>query len=239
MFLFSSNFMLRRPDSAEGLARFREHGPSELSFGSGCSGSGQDREVADAISEVLQSLDVDTTFKHSFLTEVDSKKQKWLLETAKMNPHQPCLFSRMEELQNWTCNCLQCKKQCQVGRVDVFAAGTSCKLFSNFNKAYTPAEKREFLRKQCRLQAEGQQNSNHQSWLTFHAFILYLEEGKPLIFIWENVVLTEDKAVNEESNLEVVQKLMVGAGYGICCFILESDGFGLPADRKRLFILGV
>ena len=88
--------MLRRPETAEGLTRFREHGPSELRFGSGCSGSGQDREVADTVSGVLQSLGCGTTFKHSFLTEANGRKQKWLLETAKLNPHQLCLFFRME-----------------------------------------------------------------------------------------------------------------------------------------------
>ena len=96
-------------DLPANIQTFLLQGPSYLSFGSGCFGSGMDAAVVEALATFFKRhgvADKSMRFEDKFMVEADSRKQDWLLQTACKAEGPTCLFSRMEELNDGNCGCL-------------------------------------------------------------------------------------------------------------------------------------
>ncbi len=70
----------------------------------------------------------------------------------------------------------------------------------------------------------------------FYEYARIVKECKPKIFIYENVLgmLSHDKGKTWETVINVFQEL----GYNYKVFQLNSKDYGIPQDRKRIFVVG-
>jgi len=67
-------------------------------------------------------------------------------------------------------------------------------------------------------------------------FINILKERQPEWFVWENVpgVLSSDKG----RTFGTILGRLAGCGYGFAYRVLDSQNFGLPQSRRRVFVVG-
>ena len=75
-------------------------GPPYLSFGSGCSGSGMDAAVVEALAAFFKRHGADESMRleDTFMVEADSRKQDWLLQTACKAEGTTCFFREWRSL---------------------------------------------------------------------------------------------------------------------------------------------
>lgn len=100
------------------------------------------------------------------------------------------------------------------GKIDLVVGGTPCQSFSI---------------------AGDRTGLNGASGLVYQYFRL-LEECKPRWFIWENVpgVLSSNRGKDFQSILRAWND----CGYGVAWRVLDSQFFGVPQRRKRVFAVG-
>jgi len=70
----------------------------------------------------------------------------------------------------------------------------------------------------------------------FTEFIRALQEKKPEYFIWENVAGALSS--NNGWDFAEVQTQMVKSGYELWWQVLNAKHFGVPQNRKRIFVVG-
>jgi len=70
----------------------------------------------------------------------------------------------------------------------------------------------------------------------FTEFIRALQEKKPEYFIWENVAGALSS--NNGWDFAEVQTQMVKSGYELWWQVLNAKNFGVPQNRKRIFVIG-
>ena len=102
----------------------------------------------------------------------------------------------------------------QLGKVDVIAAGTPCQGFSMV----------------------GPRNINDPRNKLFLQLLKFVKTFKPKMFVMENVpgILTMDNGKVIERIINSFSRI----GYFIQYKILSASEFGVPQDRKRIFIIG-
>lgn len=100
-------------------------------------------------------------------------------------------------------------------KVDLFVGGSPCQSFSISGKRAGLDDTRGTL---------------------FYDFARLIRDVKPKVFIFENVVgmLNHDKG----KTWNVIKEVFDGLGYKIYHDVLNSKDFGIPQDRKRLFVVG-
>ena len=94
----------------------------------------------------------------------------------------------------------------------------------------------------CKIDCHpGLNASEHQSWETYLAFTKYLASHRPLFFIFENVdaFLDVSDDPSADSNLEVLVNETKPYGYSTCPLKANVADFGLPQQRRRLFLVGL
>lgn len=236
-----------------------EHFPEKLAFGSMCSGSGMDKGALLAVQEALHECGVSTSFVNSFMAENDQKKQNWLLkvDSEMMGQEEPhcaaCLFDDVTDLKNVQAPChahgrpkstsskskidKSTLKQCRVPDVNIVSTGSSCKYFSAANQSRKHGEKTTLL---------SRQEGDHQSLVTYQAFILYLQQHGPDMFLYENTdgILDSPGATQQEedkvrTNVDVVVRDTTDRGYEVQPVILKASGFGTTQKRRRFFVVGL
>lgn len=102
------------------------------------------------------------------------------------------------------------------GKVDVLIGGSPCQSFSIIGKRGGLEDTRGTL---------------------FYEYARLINEIKPKAFIYENVpgMLTHDKG----KTWKTIQEVFKSLGYDYEPKILNAMDFGIPQDRRRLFVVGV
>lgn len=100
-------------------------------------------------------------------------------------------------------------------KVDLFVGGSPCQSFSAIGKRGGLEDARGTL---------------------FYNYAKLVEDIKPKVFIYENVVgmMTHDKG----KTWKKIQEIFGGLGYHIHTKVLNSLDYGIPQDRKRIFVVG-
>lgn len=100
-------------------------------------------------------------------------------------------------------------------KVDIFVGGSPCQSFSLIGKRAGLEDARGTL---------------------FYDYARLVQEIKPKVFIYENVpgMLSHDKG----NTWKVINEVFQSLGYKTYMSILNSLDYGIPQDRKRLFIVG-
>lgn len=102
--------------------------------------------------------------------------------------------------------------------VDIMFAGFPCQGFSKAGKKL-PDDPRNTL---------------------FREFVRFTKITKPKLIIGENVPgLLKRKTVNNENYIDVIVREFENLGYDVKYKVLKADQYGVPQERKRLFIIGV
>lgn len=100
-------------------------------------------------------------------------------------------------------------------RIDIFVGGSPCQSFSAIGKRMGLEDTRGTL---------------------FYDYARLVNEIQPRVFIFENVpgMLNHDSG----KTWDVIKNTFMKLGYKIYFEILNSVDFGIPQDRKRLFVIG-
>lgn len=100
-------------------------------------------------------------------------------------------------------------------KIDYFVGGSPCQSFSIIGKKAGLDDARGTL---------------------FYEYARLVNEIKPKVFIYENVtgMLTHDKG----NTWKVIKEVFESLNYKIYPQVLNSKDYGIPQDRKRLFVIG-
>ena len=100
-------------------------------------------------------------------------------------------------------------------KVDLFVGGSPCQSFSNIGKRGGLDDARGTL---------------------FYDYARLIKEIEPTVFIYENVpgMIAHDRG----KTWETVVNIFYSLGYDIYYDILNAKDYGIPQDRKRLFVVG-
>lgn len=99
--------------------------------------------------------------------------------------------------------------------VDLFVGGSPCQSFSNMGKRLGLEDTRGTL---------------------FYDYARLVKEIKPRVFVYENVpgMLTRDNG----RAWKTIKDVFRGLGYTFSYSVLNSSDFGMPQNRRRLFVIG-
>lgn len=100
-------------------------------------------------------------------------------------------------------------------KVDIFVGGSPCQSFSIIGKRGGLEDARGTL---------------------FYEYARLVSEIKPKVFIFENVAGMISH--NKGDTWKTIKNVFLSLGYVINCKILNSVNYGIPQDRKRLFVVG-
>ena len=100
-------------------------------------------------------------------------------------------------------------------QVDLFVGGSPCQSFSVIGKRKGLEDARGTL---------------------FYEYARLVKEIQPKVFIYENVVgmLNHDKG----RTWEIIQEIFMSLGYDIHWSVLNSKDYGIPQNRRRVFVVG-
>lgn len=111
-------------------------------------------------------------------------------------------------------NPLDVKKKIRNQRIDLIAAGTPCQGFST----------------------SGKRNPNDHRNNLFKQLVKFLKVFRPKTFVMENV--SGLLSMNGGSTFEKISSSFENLGYNVNHDILSASDFGVPQNRKRVFIVG-
>lgn len=100
-------------------------------------------------------------------------------------------------------------------KIDLFVGGSPCQSFSAIGKRAGLEDARGTL---------------------FYEYARLVKEMQPKVFIYENVpgMLTHDKG----NTWKVISEIFYSLGYDIHKTILNASDYGIPQNRRRLFVVG-
>lgn len=101
------------------------------------------------------------------------------------------------------------------GKVDLFVGGSPCQSFSSIGQQAGLEDARGTL---------------------FYEFARLIKEIEPKVFIYENVknLLTHDKG----KTWKIIKKIFDQLGYEYRFDVLNAADYGIPQNRRRLFVIG-
>ena len=102
------------------------------------------------------------------------------------------------------------------GKIDIFVGGSPCQSFSIIGKKAGLQDSRGTL---------------------FYEFARIVNESQPKVFIYENVtgLLNHDKG----KTWKVIKDIFDSLNYNIYYDVLNSVNYGIPQNRKRVFVVGI
>ena len=230
-----------------------------LTWASACSGSEGAFYVMEALSRAYslckETCGCSLSMKHLFSCENNKDKQRWIQAVLDCGPLMPmssplepacassddgdgegeqfhlggCIFQDIETLGGDEAHCIAHGKLCPVPSCDLLVIGSSCK---DFSKANPKKETQKLVFKQ--------DSSLGGSAQTYHGFTSYVAAHSPGMVTYENVDgLEEQIGATAQSNLDILMQTMKGLGYRGQPLRTDASSFGLPARRRRLYILFV
>ena len=224
-----------------------------LTWASACSGSEGAFYVMEALSRAYKThtnSQLEVSLTHLFSCENNKDKQMWIqtvlevgclkspvsdlvsdVEAASsafgsVSHH---LFDDIQKLGDIEAPCVCHGQLCDVPSCDIFVVGSSCKDFSKANP-----------KKETQKLVFHQESSLGGSAQTYQGFTKYVAAHAPSLIVYENVDgLEEQIGSTEQSNLDVIMRTMAQLGYKGQPVRTDAAAFGLPARRRRLYILFV
>ncbi|CAJ1351093.1 unnamed protein product, partial [Effrenium voratum] len=140
-----------------------------------------------------------------------------------------CIFADIGQLGEAAGHCVVHDKDCPIPRVDIFVVGTSCKDLSRAN----PSKDNTKL-------VLDQVSSRGGSAQTFQGFVAYVRQHGPSMIVYENVDSIDDAIPqSQQNNLQHLMETMANTGYSGQKLLVDSNQFGLPARRRRLYVVFV
>lgn len=191
-----------------------------------------------AVEQALRKLDIDFDIvfacdngervidipKEQILSELNSLKQeeknshikKLYNSTKKINYVKKSYFENyIISEESWHEDIRFIDGNCFTGTVDMLVGGSPCQSFSIIGK--------------------GKGLDDERGNLVFE-FIRLVREVRPRVFIYENVpgILYHNKS----KTWEKIEKYFESLNYKIYKDVLNSSDYGIPQNRKRLFVVG-
>ena len=212
--------------------------PLVLKWGSCCSGSEGAHFVVAAVQQAIKTEGCDIEFDHAFSCESNKQKRLWITNVLQsgdvFDPTESggssnfgCVFCDIGDMNEEQAACDYHRRKCPVPSVDLLLLGTSCKDLSRAN-GHVDRSKPVF----------AETTSRGGSAQTFHGFVEYCKSHGPTMIVYENVDSIDDKiSANAENNLSILMKTMTELGYEGQKIMTDSQQFGLPCRRRRLYIL--
>ncbi len=221
-----------------------------LSWGSLCSGCEGAHFVMDAVSKAYAKRGCRLEFTQFFACEINEEKREWIHHVVngwrrpcgerypqacgKLPGQQPfgdappgiCIFSDICEMHKEQSLCFTHGQECQVPYVDVLLVGVSCKDMSRASPNFA-ANKSVLL----------QEQSTGGSAQTFRGLLNFVSAHTPSVVIFENVDSIDSDSGKGKSNLDIVLAEFTNRGYEGQCCMCDSNHFGLPTMRRRLYVL--
>ncbi len=106
------------------------------------------------------------------------------------------------------------KKRIKAGSIDLIAAGTPCQGFSS----------------------SGRRNPNDPRNKLFKQLLKFVKVFRPKIFVMENV--SGLMSMDEGNVMQKIKKSFNKEGYFVHYKVLSATDYGVPQNRKRIFIIG-
>ena len=217
-----------------------------LRWGSMCSGSEGPHFAIAAMNHVLGRKGLHT-LRHEFSCELSADKRKWIrcvnqfgeltmaeadsqwqiVGATGQDSFLPCIFEDMTRMNEHEADCWQHGQKCPVRSVDLLIVGTSCK---DMSRANSSVQSRTNF---CLSQATSRGGCAQ----TFHGLLAYVDAHRPLIILFENVDAMDDKAAGPGTNLDLFMSEMASRGYEGQPVMTDACQFGLPARRRRIYVL--
>lgn len=233
----------------EEQARLASH--VHLTWASGCSGSEGAFYVMEAVSRAYSlcsgTCALKVSLKHTFSCEAQADKQRWIQAVLDCGPlknmdggadssessdaadSKGCLFNDIQTLGETHAECITHGQKCKVPRCDIFVIGSSCKDLSKANP-----------KKETQKLVFHEATSLGGSAQTYQGFTSYVKAHSPGIVVYENVDgLEETIGASAQSNLDILMGTMKALGYKGQPLRTDAAAFGLPARRRRLYVLFV
>jgi len=136
--------------------------------------------------------------------------------TGKINYMKESYFANYDiDEENWYEDIRFMSGKKYAGKVDILVGGSPCQSFSIIGKRAGLEDTRGTL---------------------FYDFARLISETKPKVFIYENVpgMLAHDKG----KTWKVISEVFDSLGYKIYKELLNAKDYGIPQDRRRLFVVG-
>jgi site-specific DNA-cytosine methylase len=196
-----------------------------------CSGSEGCHFVFAAMQKTYAAAGGAGQWRQAFACELAPAKRQWIrsLLAAEGQGH-VCVFHDVTDMRSEFALCDTHGKRCRVPPVDVLVAGTSCKDLSRMLSQ--PARIAPLL---------GQVATRGGSAQTFRAVLSYVEQQGPTAVVFENVDSLADDVVSktDASSMDVLLAEMASRGYEGQALLTDASEFGLPARRRRYYVVFV
>ena len=147
----------------------------------------------------------------------------------------PCCFDDITELWKGSCKCYKhgvskakSIARCEVKPFDWLFCSTSCKDFSKLNP------------QKCKLNVFANASTPGASAQTYAGLLQLLENNRPDLLVFENVIdIAEAKEDVGMSDLEIMKADLSCIGYESIVADCNSSMFGLPQQRRRLYVVAL
>lgn len=167
------------------------------------------KESKEEILEYATNIGMDNNALNNYV-------KKLYLSTKKINMMKKSYFANYKIVEDrWFEDIRFIDGNKYKGNVDIFVGGSPCQSFSIIGKRAGLEDARGTL---------------------FYEYARLIKEMQPKVFIYENVpgMITHDKGNTWKSIKEVFESL----NYKIKYEILNSKDYGIPQNRRRLFVVG-
>lgn len=179
-----------------------------------------DFEIAFACDNGERYIDIDVESTKKKLANLSSKERQSFInelydKTKKTNFVKQSYFANYEITEDrWFNDIRFITKDDIASNVDIFVGGSPCQSFSNIGKRAGLEDARGTL---------------------FYDFARLVKELQPKVFIFENVpgMLNHDKG----NTWKIIRTVFDSLGYKIYFQVLDAVDFGIPQNRKRLFVV--
>ena len=213
----------------------------ELTWGSCCSGSEGVHYVVEACAQAMEETGLPVTFQHAFSCESNKAKRSWIAdvlckgqvfnydmhETFATHAEVGCIFEDIKDMGSEMSKCSLHGKECPVPSVDCLFIGTSRK---DVSRANSSVDKSKLVL--------SQESSRGASAQTFRGMLSYCQGHRPTLVLFENVDAIDDKVSSStETNLSLLMNAMKDLGYEGQKIMTDSQEFGLPSRRRRLYVM--
>ncbi len=143
-----------------------------------------------------------------------------IAETYKINHPNTVMFN--EDIKDFADNLGRIKDLFQDNKVDVVIGGPPCQGFSMAGKRIRKSNQHDFM-------------DDPRNYL-FKQYFKVIKELSPDYFLFENVEGL--KSMKNGGILEEISCIFTAEGYKLSIAVLNAKHYGIPQERKRLFILG-
>ena len=180
-----------------------------------------DHEIVFACDTGERYIDIDTNEIKKMVADLSSNERQKIIrklynDTKKPNYVKESYFANYDITEErWFDDIRFIGKEDFKNEIDILVGGSPCQSFSAIGKRGGLEDARGTL---------------------FYDYARLVQELQPKVFIFENVpgMLNHDKG----NTWETIRSVFESLGYKLYFDVLNSINYGIPQDRKRLFVIG-